>query len=386
MQLIFILILSLFLFNTSDSYATCGGVAPTKAKYDTNKQLYSSALSNVDIDDLELVPLDENDETEWNDAPEKQKKDGVIKKLSKTKTQDNLQIKWLESLRPKDFVLLQEIVELKGEKLDLYGKDLETRYKENPDVFSTAIPYGLFLIDTGEVEKAGLLFERAISDFKSNQVPVVYKAWTDILKGNYIQAKDALHPVVMEKVNAGITGIGAGIWLPQHIDAVVGLYLLKDHLPEKDRVEISKIVDDVTKHFTKNPKFVSILITKDLNNGKLQEASEKFSNILQRYPENPTILTLLGVSQLLTGYLDEALVLFDQVNGIYPYSSTSYLMKARVLSLTGEKEEADTLIQKAFQLDSQLKKATKNKLLLAKTYKFDRGSNKSKPVKKANKS
>lgn len=356
MLLVFVLILSLFVFNCSYTKA--------QVTNEVKEELYTSALGKINADDLELVPIDEDSE------------------------QDKPQVKWLETLRPKDFVLLNEITQIiKDKKLDSYKKDLEARYKETPDVFSSAITYGLLLIDLGEYEKANLVFERAIKDFKSNQTPIVYKGWVDICRGNYIQAKDALYPTVMEKINTGITGINSGIWLPYHVDAVVGLYLLKNNLPEKDKAEIEKIVNDIAKHFLTNPRFASILISEDLNQGRIQEATENFSIILPKSPEDPTILTLLGTSQLLTGHLDEALTLFDQVNDLYPFSTTSYLMKARTLHLMKKKEEANVLIEKAFQLDPQLKKLTKekDKLLLAKTYKVERKAYKIKPVKKANK-
>src|SRR3989338_2688632 len=89
-------------------------------------------------------------------------------------------VKWTESLKLRDFCLSPECFELKA-GLKTYSKNLEKLYKEKPNGFSIAIPYGYTLIDLGESEKAHRVWEQATKDFIANPTPAVYKAWVDAL-------------------------------------------------------------------------------------------------------------------------------------------------------------------------------------------------------------
>ena len=273
--------------------------------------------------------------------------------------------KWTETMRLRDFYLSPGFLELK-DKVEDYRKTLAKQYTETPDVFSTAIEYGILLIDSGKIDDADMVLSRAVLDFRNNPTPKVYKAWVDACKGNYLEAKNVWYEIAKEKLDRGVVGYGAGIWLPYHVDAVLGLYLIKDYLSEKDKQEVGKAVEDIAKHFAARPKFASILIAKDIQTGQLKSASDKLTQFLNSGVEDPMLITLLGITQLVTEHYDEALKLFDKSNELYPYSPTNRLMRARALYALKNKKEAENVLSEAIKLDPGWKdKGISNKKILA---------------------
>lgn len=244
--------------------------------------------------------------------------------------EDKTAAKWTESLKPQDFTLSLEAIQLKGD-LEAYKNWLEKDYKKTPNGFGVAIPYGLVLIDLGKLDKAQVVWERAVKDFFNNPTPPIYKAWVDACKGNYLDAKNAWFPIAKERIETGITTL---VWFPYHTHTVLGLYLIKDYLPIKDKKEVEDAVFEIAKHYTGKPAIAAILISEDLKNGRLESANVKLTNILDKYPEDPTALTLHGVARLLKGEHQEALKVFNKVDEIYPNSPTNKLMKSRALALS----------------------------------------------------
>lgn len=292
--------------------------------------------------------------------------------VEQTQSEEDTSIKWTETLRLRDFYLSDDTIELRN-KLKEYQGVLENTYKEHPSVFSTAVQYGSLLVDLGEIDKAKVVWDRAMKDFVSNPVPLVYRAWAYACKGDYITSKNTWYPIAMEKVNLGISGFDARVWLPFHVDAVLGLYLIKDYLPEKDKKEVTEAVLNIAKHFANSYKFAAILINEDLRAGRLQAAEKKINNILKRYPDQPTTLTLAGVLNLLKGNHQEALTFFDKANEFYPFSPTNHLMKARTLFAMDRKKESKAIVKKLEEEDptwdvSYGKKVKINKLLIAESY------------------
>lgn len=337
-------------------FATCGLNPKTKKETKTKveKERLFTPTSSAE-DDIILIPNED-----WVEEN--------IKEKSKESTKAKVNARWLENLKLRDFVLTKELLELDKDKLRNYRIDLEKKYISTPDVFSIAVSYGLLLIDLGETERAKSLWDRAaLEDFPANPTSKVYKAWVDALKGNYLEAKNTWYEIAKEKIDLGISGHKAGVWLPYHIDAVLGLYLIKDYLPEKDKKEAGEAALEIAKHFGKNPKFASILVINDLNNGNLVEAAEKLDNLLKIAPDNPTVITLLGIAQLVSGNLDLALQVLEDANKLYPNSPTNHLMRARALYATNKKNEALSLFDSALKLEPSLAAYTKkSKKLLAK--------------------
>ena len=276
---------------------------------------------------------------------------------------------WTETLSLQDFFLLPEYLEVKN-KLKEYKTALAKTYKENPSVFSTAIIYGLLLIDTGELEKAKLVWEKALNDFRSNDAPKAYKAWLDARLGNYQAAKDVWYPIAKEKIDVGIVGYSARIWLSHHSDSVLGLYLIKDYLPEDQREEVSKAVDQITGPLSANPKFAVIVINEYLKSGQLEKASKFLADALNSNPNDPVFITLLGITQLMTNHYDEALKLFDRAKEINPNVLTARVMRARALFALNKEKESFEELDEAMKLNPDLNIAEnkKKKYLTLKSY------------------
>lgn len=277
-------------------------------------------------------------------------------------------IVWNESLGLKDFYLSSATIQVIANKnLKNYGEHLESQYKEHPDTFSIAIEYGLFSVDTGNIEKADLIFTRAVNDFKGNPTPPVYKAWVDALKGNNKTAKDVWYSLLKEKIANGYSNL---FWLPSDTDAVVGLYCIQNYLPESEKEEVKTLVNDITKHLGGHPKVKAILISNDLQSGRLKLAGTKLASTLVNNPEEPVNISLLGVSQLITGHNEEALKLFDKSNELYPFSPTVNLMRARTLFALDKKKESKLAYKKALELDASLevKNVKKDYLLQSKSF------------------
>ena len=274
-------------------------------------------------------------------------------------------VRWTESLRLKDFYLHPSYLELK-ENLVKYKEDLEKRYNDTPDVYGLTLEYGLVLIDLGEVQKAEVVFSKAVKDFSNNPAPKAYKGWVDACNGKYPLAKDIWLPIAKEKLEFGIFN---GMWFPHEVDAILGLGLIKDYLQEKDKKEVEEVLGEIVSHFANNPKFAVLLISNDLQAGRIEDAKNKIDKLLETNSENPVLITLLGITELLKENYSEALNLFNKSKDIYPSSPTNNLMRARTLFALKNKE-SDSVIEEAIKLDPIWKIANlkKKKLLSFKNY------------------
>ena len=284
-------------------------------------------------------------------------------------TNDQESIIWTETLSLQDFFLSPDYMELIN-KLKEYRTTLTKTYKENPSVFSTAVSYGLLLIDLGELEKAKLVWEKALKDFHANDAPKAYKAWLDARLGNYQAAKDVWYPIAKAKVDNGVAGFSAGIWLSYHSDSVLGLYLIKDYLPENQREEVSKVIDQIAGVFPQNRKFAAILVNEYLKSGQLEKAAQVLSTALATNPDAPVLITLLGIAQLMTNHYDEALKLFDRAKEINPNVLTARVMRARALFALNKEKESFEELDEAMKLNPDLNIAEnkKKKYLTVKSY------------------
>ena len=283
------------------------------------------------------------------------------------KNDKNIEIKdnqksviWTETLNLQDFFLLPDYIEVKN-KLKEYKIALAKEYKESPSVFSTAIQYGLLLIDLGELEKAKLVWEKALKDFHSNEAPKAYKAWLDARLGNYQEAKDVWYPIAKEKVDLGVAGYNARVWLSYHTDSVLGLYLIKDFLPEDQKEEVSKVIDSIVGVFPQNPKFAVVLINEYLKSGQFEKAAKLLVSTLTSNPDDPVLITLLGTAQLMKNHYDEALKLFDRAKEINPNVLTNRIMRARVLFALNKKKESFEELDEVMKLNPDLNIAENNK-------------------------
>lgn len=308
-------------------------------------------------------------------APSKDKKQEV-KEISNDAKEDEeikneiIGAKWTETLRLRDLVLSSEAFELSREKLENYRNVLEKNYKEKPDVFSNAISYGLILIDLNEFDTAKVVWNKAVKDFFANNTPIVYKGWTDACNSEYTLAKESFYPIVEERYKAGV-GISTGMWLPYHTYSVVGLYLIKNYFPESEKKDIEEKVIGVAKHFAKQPEYGVILISDDLQKGKLKSAELKLEKLLETSPDEPILLTLKGITELLKGNYQDSITYFDKSSEKFAHTPTNYLMKGRALYALGKKKEAKKIAKEAFKLDPTLAandKDKKEELLLAKSY------------------
>ncbi len=276
---------------------------------------------------------------------------------------------WTETLSLQDFSLSPDYIEVMS-KVKEYKMALAKTYKETPSVFSTAIYYGLLLIDLGELEKAKLVWNRAVKDFRSNETPKAYKAWLDARLGNYQEAKDAWYPIAKQKVDDGIVGDGAGIWLVHHTDSVLGLYLIKDYLPENQKEEVSRVVDSIVGAIPGNPRFAAVLVNEYLKSGQIEKAAETLASILKDNPDDPVLITLLGIAQLMTNKHDEALKLFDRAKEINPNILTNRIMRARALFALNKEKESFEELDEAMKLnpDLNISENKKKKYLATKSY------------------
>ena len=278
-------------------------------------------------------------------APEKPKETSVKTdetnpvKSAKKKSKGSSLV-WNESLRLEDFYLMPEALNAKKDDLEKYKDIMKKEYKEHPDVFSVAISFGLLLIDLGETDKAEVVWNRALKDFHSNETPKVYKAWLDAKKGNYSQAKEVWYPIAREKFDNGIVGIDARIWLPYHIDSVLGLYLIKDNFPQEEKEDIEKVTLKIAGSFPSVPKFAAILASEALKEGHLEDAAKYLGAALSTNPFDGALVTLLGVSQLVAKDYNLALELFNKAVEYSPKGVTNHIMKARTLYAMGKKKES----------------------------------------------
>lgn len=277
---------------------------------------------------------------------------------------------WTESLRLGDYYVLPNYTELQN-ALKKYGEVLTKHYDEHPSVFSAAIEYGLLLIDLGKLDEAKKVWERATKDFTNNDTPKVYRAWLDAIDGNYIASRDVWLPIIKQKLEGGLTGYSAGIWLPYHTDIVIGLYSIKDYLEGKDKEEVENIVGKIASQFQGNPKIGLVSVSIDIQEGNISSASTKAEKLLEIDPNDPTAITLFGITQLITHDYDGALKSFDLSATIKPNSPTNELMRARALHALKKKDESKIAVENAIKLDpiwrSKLSNQTK-KLLDSKSY------------------
>ena len=278
-------------------------------------------------------------------------------------------VTWTETLSLQDFFISPDYIESVS-RLKEYKTALAKTYNQNPAVFSTAVNYGLLLIDLGELEKARLVWEKALKDFYSNDTPKTYKAWLDARLGKYQEAKDFWYQILKQKVDKGIVGSDAGIWLVYHVDSVLGLYLIKEYLPEDQREEVSKVVDSIAGVFPQNPKFAAIVINEDLKSGQLGKAAEILATALSNEPNDPVLITLLGITQLMTNHYDEALKLFDRAEAINPKILTAHVMEARTLFALGKEKESFEELDEAMKLnpDLNITENKRKKYLATKSY------------------
>lgn len=303
--------------------------------------------------------------------PEIKNESAVSDKNNKnTFVKDNQKsILWTDSLTLQDFFISPDYLETIN-SLKEYKAALARTYKENPSVFSTAINYGLLLIDLGEIEKANLIWERALKDFHSNETPKAYKAWVSARLGNYQEAKDLWYPIAKGKVDVGIAGFSARIWLACHTDSVLGLYLIKDYLPEDQREDIAKMVNSIVGALPQHQKFAAILINEYLKSGQLEKAAEALNNAIKGNPDDPVLITLLGIAQLMSNHYDEALKLFNRAKEINPNIPTSRIMRARALFALNKEKESFEELDEAMKLNPDLNIAEnkKKKFLTTKSY------------------
>ena len=293
-------------------------------------------------------------------------------KLDKADKKEDVKFtnKWTEGLRLGDFYVLPEYVEIHNKLKDkkFLKEVIEKHYKDHPNVFSSVIEYGLVLIDLGKLDEARTIWNDAVKLFRSNPTPKVYKAWVDAYYGDYVASKEAWLPILKERFQEnGELKFGI-LWLPYHIDAIIGLHLIKDHLPPEEKEEIEQLVLKVAKTFPQNPKLSPILVSHYLQNGEYKLAADNLAGILSQYPNEPVSVTLLGIAQLLTGYYDEALKLFDKAIELKSNSPTVHLMKARTLYELNKKRESNAEINIAMKLDPTLKSIEKIKLLDRENY------------------
>lgn len=270
----------------------------------------------------------------------------------------------IKEFRFRDF---PHLTEFEGDKQQLseYTKNvLQEQYKAQPNVFSSAITYGLALIDLGEYEKALKVFEQAEKDFFANDTPKIYKGWTLACLGRYKEAKELLYPIAKQRYDAGILGYSAGLWLPQHIDTVVALTLIKDEFPKKEREEIINVTEEIVNKLKSQPKLVAFVALNEINKGDLEKAKGKI-NYVKGLHYYPLLETLEGVIQYMEGEFEKSLVHFNNVTKTNFYSPANYLMKAKALAALGNIEEAIDEIDQVLTLDPSWEEANnfKNKLL-----------------------
>lgn len=281
--------------------------------------------------------------------------------------QNDIGNKWNGTLKLKDFYVSPDFLELKG-KLKEFKEVARKDYEKTPNVFSSAIIYGLLLIDLGELDEAKVVWERAVKDFGSNPTPKVYKAWVDAARGDYQLAKDGWYPIIEEKLNEKGEIKLETMWLPYHFDAIRGLYLIKENLSLKEKEQIEKVLVATASIFIFDPRIAPVLISQDLQAGRIKSSAVRLSKILELYPNDSLSITLLGIAQLLNGYYDTALKLFDKSAEYNPNSPTNTLMRARALYELKKKKESLAEVDRAVELDPSLKGISKKKLLESKTY------------------
>lgn len=274
----------------------------------------------------------------------------------------------IDGLRFKDFfVYSQKARERK--KLNEYKSYFEEEYKNRGDVFSVAIQYGLVLIELGDLDKAYQVFEKGVNDFAQNPAPVVYKGWILGAQGHSLSAKKLLYPIAKEKIDQGISGFMSGLWLPYHVDAVVGLALIRDYLPDDDKQEVDnlfsqKFYDKTILDFKSQPKLTACAVAKDLQQGNISKAESKLAEALKLHPEDHILLTLQGSVKYSKGDYEGAKELLEKANAINPDSPTNNLLLARTLYALGNKEEAINKVNLALELDPKWEFASEVKDLL----------------------
>ena len=267
----------------------------------------------------------------------------------------------IKDLRFGDFPL---VTDFQGDKTKLqkYTTEvLQEQYKATPRVFSSAIPYGLALIDLDQIDKAYDIFDQAEKDFIGNPTPKAYKGWVLGSTGDYQKAYEYLYPLAKEKYDAGVIGFSSGIWLASHIDSIIGLALIKDKLPQEEKENATVIVDAVMKYFKGQPKVTAIKVVNDINRGNFEEAKKKIEYVKSIGQDYPLLDTLLGAISYAEGDFEESLKHFDLASETNPYSPTNYLMRARTLLALGEKEKALDSIDLALEYDPNYEFASEEK-------------------------
>lgn len=284
--------------------------------------------------------------------------------------QEEIGAKWTERLKLSDFNLSSDSLELKDmRKIRKLADALSIDYKNHGDVFGAAIPYGAILVDIGEIEEADKVWAKALEDFYKNPTPPVFKAWVNARKGKYLEAMEAWMKVAKKQVDLGSERMLQVMWLPEHFYSVLGLYLIKDFLPEKDRIEAEEITVLIAKHHPTRPQFAPILITEDLRAGRLQSAAKRVEKVLSKYADSYVILTLGGITELLSGNHEDALELLEKSHEVYPNSPTNNLMRARAFYALKKKKEAKAALKEAINLDPSIDPGfKKDKILVAKSY------------------
>ena len=277
--------------------------------------------------------------------------------------------KWTESLRLRDITLLEEAFESNRKKLETYKDTIAKEYEKIPDAFSSAISYGLVLIDLHEFDKAKKVWDKAVKDFIANPTPLAYKGWVDACNGNYGSAKESLYPTLLKGYDDVTGKPSIGVWLPCHVHSVLGLYLIKDKFPENEKNDIEKMVLQIAKTFKKKPEYGVILISDDLQHGRLKSAEAKLDKLLEKNPNEPILLTLKGITELFKGNYQDSITLFDKSSEKSPSAPTNHLMKARALYESGDKKQSKKILEKAFDLDPTLSFGNnKEKFLLSESY------------------
>ena len=270
--------------------------------------------------------------------------------------------KWTETLKLKDFYLTSGYSEI-NDKLK-YKEDLAKIYKEHQNVFSTAIEYGLLLIDLGKSDEAKIVWGIAEKDFFANDTPKIYKAWVQAINGDYLASKNIWYPIIKEKLDFDAN---SGLWLSSHIDALIGLTLIKNYLPQKDKEEVQNVVDRFGRKL-QSPRLATIYAASDLQAGKIKKTIRRIEGVLSVNPNEPALITLYGITKLINGEYNEALNLFNKSIKIYPNSPTAHLMKARAFYALKNEKEAVIALEEAKNLDPGLKNLKVKKILAAKSY------------------
>ena len=240
------------------------------------------------------------------------------------------------------------------EKLRKYKNDsLIKNYQENPAVYSSAVEYGLALIDLNEIDEAQKVFKQAEKDFVIDKSVKVFKGWTDACKGDYKSARDNFYLVAKELFDGVMKGSPPVVLFPKDINSVFGLALIKDKLSEEEQKDVEQIVEKLLSFVKRDPKISCVLIVDDLREGNISQAEERIEQVVTRYPNEGLPLTLSGIAKALKGEHEKAIEQFEKAEKLNQFSPLVHFSKAKSLFELRKYEEAIQEIDKAIALDPE---------------------------------